>query len=1006
MQTPSIKAFLIFVLLLIGQYLSAQIITQDSLINREYDRLYQINERGDFATAIDQGEAFLSHLIYPDTNTLGYGNLMMVIGTARYNYGSEADSTYAYLQKALRIFTRAGHPRMADACERLGQFHFYYTQDYVQTVSFLNQSEAIHLEQHPIDSSKLCGVYMDMLLVNTALANYSAALAIYQKAVRVQKDDYDAGNLNNAMGDFYYQQSLYIKGLEYFSKAEKYFKRHYGDTTIVATFGSIYANKGNCYMHIGDYTKAIHFYNKALQIFENKLSPDHPYILNIKSYIGFCYADANQFEQAINILVPLSQAIAEEEAAMRLSLLNKMAYCFARQKRTAEFNVTMDQILPLLTIQPYPTPLEEAIAVRSVGVNFSIAERYQEARTYYYKALDILDTKVSEKVKMRDYLHMDLGYLFYSLQQIDSSVYYFEKALDALEKPIEKTSLEYYYIAYGLSLSKYQQFLAKGKPTHLDDAIDLMEASVAVILSLRNTYTEQADKQFLNSEGNEVFDKLIGMYLQKNTLLPNINHLKRCFWLSEQNKNTLLMDNITRNNLGEATVLTDSIRASSQLINKLSRSIKETEKTDPMSHLGYLRSQYIDAQSGHEQLLAQLKKQYPQYYDLFFESITVTSDVVQAQLLAPNQALLEYFVGDSSIFIFVLRTDTLIVKEVKRDFPLADWIDQLRVGLYGYYTADHAQHPEISQEKSLDLYLQYALQLYEKLFAPVARLLPEKVIVVPDGPLSYVPFDALLTTSPKDINNFKTYPYLLKEHQFSYTYSATLLKEMINPKRRQNPNKWLAAFAPFCISETQLPTEIRLNTRKGLKRLPFSCIEAASTAKLMDGDLFTGATATKAQFVNIAGNYRILHLASHGWADNRLGDYAYIAFAEIGDSMDNERLYTKDIYHLELNADLIVLSACETGIGKLQRGEGIISLSRAFAYAGTKSILTTLWEVKDKSNSELMPDFYSELQQGRTKDAALRLARLKYLDASTTRNCHPFFWAGFVPVGDMRPVKK
>jgi CHAT domain-containing protein len=166
-----------------------------------------------------------------------------------------------------------------------------------------------------------------------------------------------------------------------------------------------------------------------------------------------------------------------------------------------------------------------------------------------------------------------------------------------------------------------------------------------------------------------------------------------------------------------------------------------------------------------------------------------------------------------------------------------------------------------------------------------------------------------------------------------------------------------------------------------------------------------GGTLLVISDTSTAGDYRILHLATHGRADNRVGDYAFLAFSEIKDSIENELLYVKDLYNLELNADLVVLSACETGIGKLQRGEGIISLARAFAYAGAKSIVTTLWEVNDKSTSELMRYFYRELKLGKDKDEALRLARQRYFDKAAPRGLHPFFWAAFVPVGDMRPVR-
>ena len=149
--------------------------------------------------------------------------------------------------------------------------------------------------------------------------------------------------------------------------------------------------------------------------------------------------------------------------------------------------------------------------------------------------------------------------------------------------------------------------------------------------------------------------------------------------------------------------------------------------------------------------------------------------------------------------------------------------------------------------------------------------------------------------------------------------------------------------------------------------------------------------------------YSVIHLSTHGKADDRVGDYSFLAFTEIPDSLENEYLYVRDLYNLRLNADMVVLSACETGIGELQRGEGILSLARGFTYAGAKSIINSLWSVNDQSTKFLMERFYTYLLEGLDKDAALRQAKLDYL--ASGENADPYFWAAFVPVGDMSPVE-
>ena len=213
------------------------------------------------------------------------------------------------------------------------------------------------------------------------------------------------------------------------------------------------------------------------------------------------------------------------------------------------------------------------------------------------------------------------------------------------------------------------------------------------------------------------------------------------------------------------------------------------------------------------------------------------------------------------------------------------------------------------------------------------------------------------------------------------------------------------AFAPlFEEKKAVVENEEIAALRSGLAPLKYNIPESEAIQQLLGGKVFAGVSATEATFVDQAAGYKIIHLATHGKANDKMGDYAYLAFAEIPDSIENEKLYNRDLYNLRLNADMVTLSACETGIGELQRGEGIISLARGFSYAGTKSLITSLWSVDDASTKELMEGFYRYIKAGKAKDEALHLAKLDYLDNHRTINAHPFYWASFIAMGDMTPI--
>jgi CHAT domain-containing protein len=171
------------------------------------------------------------------------------------------------------------------------------------------------------------------------------------------------------------------------------------------------------------------------------------------------------------------------------------------------------------------------------------------------------------------------------------------------------------------------------------------------------------------------------------------------------------------------------------------------------------------------------------------------------------------------------------------------------------------------------------------------------------------------------------------------------------------------------------------------------------------GTVFLGKDAVEERFKSIGSNFQIVHFATHGMANDRDPDFSLLAFTEVPDSIENEFIYVSDLYNMQLNADLVVLSACETGLGELRKGEGVISLARGFSYAGAKGIFTTLWSVNDLATSLIIESFYKYLKQGKDKDEALHLAKMDFLSQADNQKAHPFLWAPFIFIGDTSPLE-
>ena len=210
---------------------------------------------------------------------------------------------------------------------------------------------------------------------------------------------------------------------------------------------------------------------------------------------------------------------------------------------------------------------------------------------------------------------------------------------------------------------------------------------------------------------------------------------------------------------------------------------------------------------------------------------------------------------------------------------------------------------------------------------------------------------------------------------------------------------WLAFAPKFTNSEDVETIAMR---RNGLGHLKYNTIEVAAIDNLFNTNVFKDSSATKTNFISNAKDYKIIHLSTHAKSNDTYGDYSFIAFSK-NDSLQKDKLYVRELYNLDLDADMVVLSACETGIGELKKGEGVISLARAFTYAGARSTITSLWNVNDAQTTKLMTLFYTNLKEGMPKDEALRKAKLTYIENENLTS--PYFWAAFTPTGDMKAIE-
>jgi CHAT domain-containing protein len=289
--------------------------------------------------------------------------------------------------------------------------------------------------------------------------------------------------------------------------------------------------------------------------------------------------------------------------------------------------------------------------------------------------------------------------------------------------------------------------------------------------------------------------------------------------------------------------------------------------------------------------------------------------------------------------------------------------------------------------------------LFEVLLGPSSELIKGKaLILVPDGSLSYLPFEALLESPPNGTRqDYRKLPYLIRNHSISYGLTATLFYH--RSTRITKPTRRVLVVAPsYHLASGKISDYIR-RAESGLPELKGTLLESKAIKRMTGGRLLKGEHATEAKFKSIGPKYGILHLAMHSINDRTNSLNSSLVFTPGSDDVEDGVLFGHEIYDLSLNAQLTVLSACETGSGQMSGGEGVLSFGRAFITAGCPNLIMTLWTVDDRSSRELMVNFYRSLIAGNGIANALQHSKMDYLGEVDQVHAHPHFWAGFIELG-------
>ena len=520
--------------------------------------------------------------------------------------------------------------------------------------------------------------------------------------------------------------------------------------------------------------------------------------------------------------------------------------------------------------------------------------------------------------------------------------------------------------------------------------------------------TDEDSRVFATSQILEVYTEAVYIGKMLFDLTGEFKYLEQSFEFAETSKSFALYSEIKDMEAMQFSDLPDDIKQREKRFMGEIQAYeellyKEQIKTDPdSSQIEFFKETLFHLKDDYDGLYKDIEENYPKYYELKYKPNFISLEEAQGKL-AYRDALIEYVLSDSLLITYVVDRKGINVfsQEIGPEFA-GECME--------YYMLLNNQNFSGGVHENYRRYVNLGHKLYTTLIEPCLQYTDRKnFTIIPDGAITYIPFEGLLTeTTDTEYINYLDLPYLIKEYSVGYSHSSTLL--FSERYQSKSPEEKVLAFAPIYVNSlnTMDTAEFRQVAENSDFLFPLvgTIKEVQSINETVPSRVFMNEQATEANFKKYAADYNVLHLAMHTIMKDDSPLLSLLAFTNVdtGDTIEDNRLYAYEIYNMKLNAQMAVLSSCNSGTGKMQKGEGMMSLARGFIYAGCPSIIMTLWQVADKSSSELMTSFYKYLKRGKSKQEAMRLAKIDYLETADDLTSNPYFWSGFVVLGDGSPI--
>ncbi|UCE17167.1 MAG: CHAT domain-containing protein [Gemmatimonadota bacterium] len=925
-------------------------------LNSRYDEAMEKFERAlELSRAL--GETWCEACIY------------IMIGV-KFWYQEEYDRSREYYERALTLQEEIGNRKgVGKLLNNIGLI-WWQQGDYFQALDIIARSLVVHreVESRTDEANALTNIG----ILHRNLGHYQQALSCYEEALEIRRETRD--------------------------------KRREG---------TLLGNIAVAYKCMGRYQESIRLLTQALQR-NREVGNRRSEGLN-KNEMGEIFIILGQYRRARDYLNQAHDIFGEIEfkKGQGMSLSNMgLAYWYQ-----GDFDEALDHYERALTLhREIDCKPCEAVNVAKIGDVYCQAGDYEKALEQYTAALNMFHEIGDKENEAENYCR--LGNLWVDMSDYETAIAHYREGLKIASEIDAPRVLWTAQRGIGRALEEQGEH---------DDALVHYEQAITTIESLR----EQLDSEPLKT--HYLADK-ITVYQSLVNLLTERGQIEEAFEYSEQAKARALLDVLSQGKFAVSEDVDTEIliqkrdlqRRLNRLNTRLTQEYLHEEGERDRGRISVLRDSLRLTRMAAEELAGVIHMTYPSSVNVTGISRPLTLREIQEIVLGvgKTEVLVEYLMGEEAMHVWVMRRHEVAYEriEVAQD-ELKKMVQELRQPFVAFRDGQIVLLPNVPYDVAL------AHEIYRLVFQPIEKHLrdDEHIVIVPDGILHNLPFEALVVEKGEVkadartiFSQYENVTYLTEKFAISYAPSASVLNPYLQKKPDlsniegellafSNPDFGHASQDSIKDAEADMsPLTLLLRSGEGwiFEQLPGAEVEVEVISAVVGTQkthVFTGAEAKEEVFKERAGRYRTIHLATHSVFEDEEPLYSRIIFALDDDPGEDGFLEVHEIFNLKLNADLVVLSAWETGLGELSAGEGLIGLTRAFMYAGAPSVVVSLWSVGE-STCQLMKGFYENLKGGMTKAEALRQAKISMIHTREggMSYAHPFLWAPFVLVGEWR----